>query len=108
MVASAADLARWGDALYGGEVLEPPMRDAMLSFNAEGYGLGAQRIEVAGREGVGHTGLLDTYTTLLLYLPDEGVTVALLVDRPQAPLEAMLTAAADGGGPSLLDLALAP
>jgi D-alanyl-D-alanine carboxypeptidase len=108
MVSSAADLARWGDALYAGEVLEPPMRAAMRSFNAEDYGLGTQRITLAGRVGVGHTGLLDTYTALLLYLPDDGVTVALLVDRPEAPLEAMLTAAASGGGPSLLDLALAP
>jgi D-alanyl-D-alanine carboxypeptidase len=107
MVSSAPDLARWGDALFGGEVLQAPMREAMLTFNADDYGLGAQRIEVAGRSGVGHTGLLDTYTSLLLHLPDEGVTIALLVDRPGAPLAAMLTAAPIGGGPSLLELALA-
>ena len=106
MVSSAPDLARWGDALLGGEVLHAPMRDAMLAFNDDGYGLGAQRIEVAGRSGVGHTGLLDTYTSLLLYLPDEGVTIALLVDRPGAPLVAMLTARPAGSGPSLVELAL--
>ncbi len=106
MASSAADLARWGDALYAGGVLEPAMREAMLSFNADDYGLGAQRIEISGRVGVGHTGLLDTYTTLLLHLPDDGVTIAMLVDRPRAPLAAMLSARPAGGGPSLWELSL--
>jgi CubicO group peptidase (beta-lactamase class C family) len=108
MRSSAADLARWGDALYAGDVLGDSIRTQMLSFNANGYGLGAQRIEIAGRVGVGHTGLLDTYTALLLYLPDADVTIALLVDRPEAPLGAMLTAQPAAGGPSLLELATGP
>jgi D-alanyl-D-alanine carboxypeptidase len=106
MVSSAADLARWGDALYGGGILAPSMLEAMLSFNADDYGLGAQRIVMGGRSGVGHTGLLDTYTTLLLHVPDDGVTIAMLVDRPEAPLAAMLSASPAGGGPSLWELAL--
>jgi D-alanyl-D-alanine carboxypeptidase len=106
MVSSAADLATWGDALYGGDVLDRTMRDAMLTFNADDYGLGAQRVELAGMSGVGHTGLLDRYTALLLHLPNEDVTLAILVDRPQAPLGAMLSAR-PAGGLSLLELALA-
>jgi D-alanyl-D-alanine carboxypeptidase len=106
MESSAADLARWGDALFAGDVLEPEMRSAMLAFNDAGYGLGVQRLELAGVRGIGHTGLLDTYTALLLHLPEDGVTIALLVDQPEAPLAAMLTARPAGGGPSLLDLAL--
>jgi D-alanyl-D-alanine carboxypeptidase len=105
MTASAADLARWGDALYAGDILGDATRGEMLAFNADDYGLGAQRIEVAGRSGVGHTGLLDDYTSLLLHLPAEGITIALLVDAPRAPLGAMLTAVPPGGGPSLLELA---
>ena len=70
MVSSAPDLARWGDALYGGDVLGARELEQMVAFNTSDYGLGAQRIEVAGRSGVGHTGLLDTYTSLLLHLPE--------------------------------------
>lgn len=107
MESSAADLARWGDALYAGDVLDPELRAAMLDVNDAGYGLGAQRLSLAGVEGVGHTGLLDTYTALLMHLPGDGVTIALLVDRPEAPFGAMLTARPAGGGPSLLELATA-
>jgi D-alanyl-D-alanine carboxypeptidase len=105
MTASAADLARWGDALYAGDVLGDATRAEMLAFNDDGYGLGAQRLDIGGVTGVGHTGLLDTYTSLLLHLPAANVTIALLVDTPRAPLGAMLTAVPPDGGPSLLELA---
>lgn len=105
MTSTAADLARWGDALYAGEVLTPPSRTRMLTVNDHDYGLGAQRIEVGRLTGYGHTGLLNTYTTLLLHLPDEQVTVALLVNRSHVDLLGMLRADPARGQPSLLDLA---
>ena len=105
MAASATDLARWGDALYAGDVLSGESRAAMLDFNADDYGFGVQRLELADVEGIGHTGLLNTYTTLLLHLPQERVTVALLVNRSHVDLGGILTAE-PLGGPSLLELAL--
>lgn len=104
MVAPAADVARWGDSLYAGDVLSPESRAAMLTVNDHDYGLGAQHIEIGRVEGVGHTGLLNTYTTLLFHVPDEDVTVALLVNRSHVDLAAMLQAAPKDGA-SLLDLA---
>jgi hypothetical protein len=47
--------------------------------------------------------MLNTYTTLLAYLPEPNVTVALLVNRTQVDLVGML-AARPPGGKSLLDL----
>lgn len=106
MSASAADLARWGDALYSDQVLAPASRSAMLAtHNAENYGLGVQRIEVPGAAGYGHTGMLKTYTSLLLHLPDQNVTLSLLVNRTHVDLAGMLAARPPGGGPSLLELA---
>jgi D-alanyl-D-alanine carboxypeptidase len=105
MSASAADLARWGDALYGDGVLRPETRAAMLKLNDDDYGFGVQKVEVGGTKGYGHTGLLNTYTTLLYHLPKERVTVALLVNRSHVDLGAMLMAR-PGGGQSLLELAL--
>jgi D-alanyl-D-alanine carboxypeptidase len=107
MVASAADLARWGDALYAGGVLPPRTRAEMLSVNGDDYGLGVQRIEMAGRAGYGHTGLLNTDTTLLLHVPSRDITLALLVNRTQVDLDLMLRAHPAGGGPSLMELATA-
>ncbi|MGH2402680.1 MAG: serine hydrolase domain-containing protein, partial [Candidatus Limnocylindria bacterium] len=103
MTASAADLARWGDALYGDAVLGQASREAMVALNSNDYGLGLQRIAVPGATGYGHTGLLNTYTTLLLHLPKQDVTIALLVNRSHVDLGAML-AARPPGGASLLEL----
>jgi D-alanyl-D-alanine carboxypeptidase len=105
MGASAVDLARWGDALYAGDLLSRESRAAMLDFNGHDYGLGAQRLEVGDTDGYGHTGLLNTYTTLLFHVPQEGVTIALLVNRSHVDLGGMLVAD-PASGPSLLELAL--
>ena len=105
MAAPAADLARWGDALYTDGILDDASRASMLKVNDDDYGLGLQRIEIGDLEGVGHTGLLNTYTTLLLHLPEEEVTLALLVNRSHVDLGAMLQAE-PRDGPSLLELAL--
>ena len=103
MTSSAADLARWGDALYDGPVLSESSAGAMIKLNRDDYGLGSQRIEVPGAVGFGHTGMLNTYTTMLLYLPKQDVTLALLVNRTEVDLGGML-AARPPGGRSLLEL----
>jgi D-alanyl-D-alanine carboxypeptidase len=103
---TASDLVRWGDALYGGSVLRPASLQQMLAFGKDDYGLGARRMTLDKHHAFGHTGLLATYTAVLLHFPDDGVTVALLVNRSQVDLPAMLTAHI-GGQPSLLDLILA-
>jgi D-alanyl-D-alanine carboxypeptidase len=105
MSATAEDLARWGDALYEGRVLDRPTGAAMLKFNADDYGLGVQKLEMAGTAGYGHTGLLNTYTTLLYHLPRQHVTLALLVNRSHVDLSGMLDAHPPGGGASLMELA---
>ena len=114
MSSSAADLARWGDALYdndvGGTALvgEDTGRD-MLDVNRDDYGLGVKRLEVSRRiTGYGHTGLLNAYTTLLLHLPAKDVTIALLVNRTQVDLLGMIRERPAGGGRSLLELAIDP
>ena len=105
MSASAADLARWGDALYTDGVLEPETRERMLRLNSHDYGFGVQRIDLPGERGYGHTGLLNAYTTLLVHLPKHKVTMALLVNRAEVDLAGMLVAEPRGGGPSLFELA---
>jgi D-alanyl-D-alanine carboxypeptidase len=103
MAASAGDLARWGDALYGDGVLSEASRAEMLKLHRENYGLGVQRIDVPGASGQGHTGMLKTFTSLLLHLPEEDVTLSLLVNRTHVDLGGML-AARPLNGPSLLEL----
>lgn len=103
---TAADLARWGDALYAGDLLTPAARRQMLSFNDHDYGLGARRLTLDGHPGYGHTGMLATYSAILVRLPQQKITMALIANRSEVDVAAMLTTRV-GGQPSLLDLALA-
>jgi D-alanyl-D-alanine carboxypeptidase len=112
MSSSAGDLARWGDALYDDDVPQHVLLDgdtarAMFTFNRDDYGLGVKRFpELAPRNAYGHTGLLSTYTTLLLHLPREDITIAMLVNRTNVDLLGMLRQRPAWGGPSLLRLAI--
>jgi len=105
----AADLVRWGDALYGGGILRADSLAQMLDFNEHGYGLGAEQYRFGGLLGYGHSGLLRGYTTLLVHLPEADLTVAVLATGHLFDAAAFLTYSAPGA-PSILSLAgeLAP
>ena len=102
--ASAEDLVRWADALYGGFVLRPQILDRMLDFTPDGWGLGAERLHVGELTGYGHSGLLRGYSTLMLRLPAERVTLVVMGTTREFDVPELLTRSA--GGPSILDLAL--
>jgi D-alanyl-D-alanine carboxypeptidase len=106
MYASAHDLLRWGDALYGGQVLGPRALRHMIDFRRHGYGMGAERIRVGDVRGYGHSGLLRGYTSLLVHLPDSRVTLVLM-GTTNIFDPATVLAHRDPGAPSILDLALA-
>lgn len=103
---TADDLVRWGDALYGGAILRPSSLALMLEFNENAYGLGAERYVLAGLNGIGHSGLLRGFTTLLIHLPDRHLTIAVLATGHSFSPSAFLTYAGSGWS-SILELALA-
>jgi D-alanyl-D-alanine carboxypeptidase len=105
MYSSVGDMLDWSDALYGGHVLRRASLARMLSFGEDGYGLGAQRIELGGLTGYGHSGLLQSFTSLLVRMPDEDVTIALVGSWQGFEPSALLTRRVDGQ-PAILDLAL--
>jgi D-alanyl-D-alanine carboxypeptidase len=100
---TAVDLVRWGDALYGGALLRPSSLALMLDFNTNDYGMGAERYHLAGLTGYGHSGLLRGFTTLLVHLPSEHLTIALLATGHAFSPSSLITYA--GGGSSILELA---
>ncbi|MGH2401526.1 MAG: serine hydrolase domain-containing protein [Candidatus Limnocylindria bacterium] len=103
MVSTPTELARWGQALYGGGLLSIKGRARMMDFhNGNRYALGSQLLKIGGRDLPGHSGLLYTTTSLLIYLPAERATVAIMATAPQTDLEAALTTRY--GGPSIMDV----
>ncbi len=107
MRSTTADLAEWGASLYGGDVVDATDRTAMTTFNSDDYGLGTRRFNFGQEIAIGHTGLLGTTTSMLVYFPAEQVSVAIVANRAQVDLAGALVASA-GGAPSLLELALGP
>jgi D-alanyl-D-alanine carboxypeptidase len=98
------DLVLWGDALYGGSLLRPATLARMTHFNRDDYGFGTQRVELSKTlAGPGHSGLLGTYTTLLVHLPRQDVTLAVIAHQSHADLKGILSYR-EGAAPSLLDL----
>lgn len=104
MYSSASDLVEWGLALYGGRVLRPDTLRQMLGFNSDDYGLGTEIIRLGDRTGVGHSGLLRGFTSVLVHLPADGVTIALIGNwQGFDPVSALMHSR--NGRPSILDVA---
>jgi D-alanyl-D-alanine carboxypeptidase len=85
---TARDIARWAHYLYGGEVLLPRYLAAMVDpagttalRSAVPYGYGTQVVEIDGLMTVGHSGRLLGFRSAVRYLPDQGVSIAVLTNQ---------------------------
>jgi D-alanyl-D-alanine carboxypeptidase len=89
LASTADDLVTWARALYGGSVLTPASLAAMVgdvSFTAAfepsiPYGLGVQAATVDGRPTLGHSGRLLGSRTVMRWLPDQGIAIAVLTNQ---------------------------
>ena len=48
------------------------------------YGLGVQSLVIDGHKTLGHSGRLLGFRAALRYLPDEGITIAVLTNQSRA------------------------
>ena len=89
LFSNARTVARWGRALFSGQVFGETMRTEMLEFvpaagnipGESGAGLGIRRYDYLGREQWGHSGGSPLGSSLLLFDPSSGVTVAVLMNQ---------------------------
>jgi D-alanyl-D-alanine carboxypeptidase len=96
MVASALDLARWCQSLYGGRVLGEAALKDMLDFHrptpdeppVTGYGLGTEEIAVRGLfQSYGHLGYHYGTMSAMLYLPKLKASVVVLTNENNHPFQ---------------------
>lgn len=118
---TAGDLTTWNRAVHamrGGAVISAASYAAMTTpaivsgGRHTRYGLGVQLTDVAGRRAVAHGGDIDGFTTYTAYLPDDSLSVTVLVNtqgptRPDA-VAATLIQAALGSAPTERAMAPAP
>ncbi|MEO5884860.1 MAG: serine hydrolase domain-containing protein [Candidatus Limnocylindrales bacterium] len=89
LAATSSDVARWARALYGGGVLDAESVQEMVDDVAVTeryrpsvpYGLGMQLLEIAGQPSLGHSGRLLGFRSAVRYLPDNGITIAVLTNQ---------------------------
>jgi D-alanyl-D-alanine carboxypeptidase len=89
IAATALDTARWMRAWAGGQVLSPDMQAQMLADVARTvklhatipYGLGIQRVTLAGHTAYGHSGRYIGIRNVVRYIPDLGITIAVLTNQ---------------------------
>ena len=89
LASTSRDVARWARALYGGGVLDADSVQEMVDDVARterygpsvAYGLGVQLTEIVGHEALGHSGRLLGFRSAVRYLPDSGVTIAVLTNQ---------------------------
>ncbi|MGZ8502151.1 MAG: serine hydrolase domain-containing protein [Candidatus Limnocylindrales bacterium] len=106
----AEDLVTWAKALYDGGVLSPASLAAMVAdveltapFKPSiPYGLGVQAATIDGRPTLGHSGRLLGSRTVVRWLPDERIAIAVLTNQsrndPNVVARALLRVVL--GGPS--------
>jgi D-alanyl-D-alanine carboxypeptidase len=93
LIGSAADLARWAQALHHGRVVDPALYREMTSparladGSTQPYGFALRLRELRGRTAFEHGGAISGFSTASIYLPSEDLFVAVFAnsDDPVTP-----------------------
>lgn len=97
LCATAGDLVRWADALAGGRVVQPASYarmttpDTLANGSAQRYGFGLMTGNLRGHRVVTHNGAITGYAADVLRLPDDSLTVAVLVNTDGPVADALAT-----------------
>ncbi|MGD9904805.1 MAG: serine hydrolase domain-containing protein [Vicinamibacterales bacterium] len=91
LYADAATVAAWGHALFAGTVISAERQAEMRTLvpaagnipGETGAGLGIRGYHYLDRDQIGHSGGMAFGSSLLLFDPDTGVTVAVLMNQGQ-------------------------
>jgi CubicO group peptidase (beta-lactamase class C family) len=89
IAASATDIARWARALFDGDALAEATVRTMVGDVASTahyrptipYGLGVQGVDIVGHRALGHSGRLLGFRSLVRWLPDDGLAIAVLTNQ---------------------------
>jgi CubicO group peptidase (beta-lactamase class C family) len=89
LVATPLDVARWGRALFTGDILNEDMTGEMLQFAPaagnipieSGVGLGIRRYLYNDGVQWGHSGAFREGSSIFVFDPESGVTVSLAMNQ---------------------------
>lgn len=87
IVSTPSDLVKYGDAVYGGGFLSEASKEIMVTdygfaVGGQNYGLGTRLWDDFGIVHYGHTGSLMDYRSIIMYVPEADVSIALSTNDP--------------------------
>ena len=89
LYATAADLLRWDQALYGDKVLSAASRQQMFTPVRQDYGYGQMIADRFGHREIMHGGGIDGFTSHLARYPDDRLTVIVLCNNESVQASAI-------------------
>lgn len=98
LCSTALDLISWSRKLFQGSVVTAEMLARMVSPESlveSTYGYGLHIEELKGRTRFSHDGGINGYTTFLAHYPEQEVTIAVMTNLQEAPVEAISLELAD-------------
>jgi D-alanyl-D-alanine carboxypeptidase len=98
IASTSGDLVRWARALYGGSLLGPETRAAMVGDvvrtapykPAVAYGLGVQSVTIGGHPTLGHSGRFLGARAAVRWLTDEQIAIALITNQSRTDTNAIV------------------
>lgn len=90
IISTPSDVARFGYALYNGQLINEASLNEMTTdwgsaMGGDQYGFGTRLWDDLGIRHIGHSGYLMGYRSILLYLPEYKVTLALSANHSHGP-----------------------
>ena len=92
LYSSVLDLQRWVDALDADTLVDAAAMQRFVTPLADttdggtfGYAYGVSVSDENGHRVVSHSGVINGFSTLLAWYPDDGLTIALLTNREEGP-----------------------
>jgi D-alanyl-D-alanine carboxypeptidase len=92
IASTSSDLVRWARALYGGSLLQPATRAAMVGDVVRtapykptvAYGLGVQSVLIGGHPTLGHSGRFLGARAAIRWLTDERIAIAVVTNQSRS------------------------
>lgn len=79
IVSTPNDLTRFASALFDGKLVSPASLEAMKSIKDK-YGSGINQFPLGGKTFYGHGGEIDGFSSLVIYQPEEKLTLAYSIN----------------------------
>jgi CubicO group peptidase (beta-lactamase class C family) len=95
LISTAGDLVRWQIALTGGRAVSPASFQQMIGATiATGdgvnkYGFGLLVNQANGRRRIWHNGGINGFNSILIWLPDDGLRIAVISNEIALPSDAV-------------------